>query len=79
MSRKLKPTIPLPHGLKFTEWAALVVEALSKYGVQNPVSEDQWAEWANSLLYNPELATIPSPYGFNSWLDWASRVTEATL
>lgn len=76
---KHRPTLPLPYGLEFEAWACLVVEALSLYGVQSPPSEEGWKDWASSLLYNPDLATIPTPYGFDTWLEWASRATETTL
>lgn len=73
------PSLPSPYGLEFMVWASLVTEALARYGVRAPVSPDAWQDWAASLLYQPELASIPSPDGFADWPQWASRVVETNL
>jgi hypothetical protein len=56
-----------------------VTEALARFGVREATSQDAWKEWASSLLYQPELATIPTPDGFADWSQWACRVVEANL
>lgn len=66
--------LPFPQGLEFKDWAALVCEQYANSGVQHPVEEASWKEWALALLYVPELAFLPNPAGFNSWREWASRV-----
>lgn len=68
-----EPILPFPQGLSFENWAALVCEQYAGQGVQDPVSEANWQEWARYLLYVPALAFIPDPSGFKSWKDWASR------
>lgn len=65
--------IPSPLGIKFAEWGSLAAEQLAVYGISPPVSEDAWRSWAASLLYVPDLAAVPSPIGFKTWQDWASR------
>lgn len=56
-----------------------MAEALSDLGIQDPVPEQQWQDWASSLLYAPELVDIPTPYGFDRWQDWASRMLETAI
>lgn len=73
------PALPSPHGLEFLVWSSLVTEALARYGVREAVSQDAWKDWASSLLYQPELASIPTHDGFADWSEWASRVVEANL
>ena len=68
--------IPRPQGFTFMAWAAQVADILADQGVMNPISEEDWKTWGSSLLYSPELAFVPDPYGFPSWQDWASRVAE---
>ena len=67
-------TLPQPDALKFTEWASVVTEQLSGYGVPNPPDEILWRDWACSF----SDAGIPGlgldPYGFGSWQDWASAL-----
>jgi hypothetical protein len=67
---------PLPVGIKFAQWGSLVAEQLAEYGILAPSSEEAWQDWAAALLYVPDLASIPDPYGFDSWDIWASRLLE---
>lgn len=71
--------LPQPQGLSFTDWAALLCEAFAELGLAQPPDETAWSSWACSLLYFPELATLPSPIGFNSWREWADRVIEGSI
>lgn len=72
-------TLPQPQGLSFKDWASLLCEAFAELGVALPPEEARWQDWACSLLYFPELATLPSPIGFNSWREWADRATEGLI
>ena len=72
-------TIPDPAGLEFAAWGALVAEQLAVYGVFAPLDDVAWSDWACTLLYSPELAAIPEPYGFQDWRDWARRLLETTF
>lgn len=65
--------LPFPQGLEFKDWAARVCEQYADSGVQQPVEEAYWQDWARHLLAVPELAFIPDPSGFGSWREWASR------
>lgn len=67
--------LPLPEGLKFSEWGALVAEQLAQYGVSAPYNEDSWKTWVCALFYVPELAAmnIPGADGFENWSDWAQQ------
>jgi hypothetical protein len=68
----IRLSIPAPQGIEFPIWGALVSEQLAAYGVQAPVSEAAWREWAQSLFHEPQLGSAPSPLGFTDWRDWAS-------
>lgn len=68
----IRLSIPAPQGIEFPAWGALVAEQLAGFGVQAPVDEATWQEWAESLFHEPQFGLAPSPVGFNDWRDWAS-------
>ena len=67
--------LPLPEGLKFSEWGALVAEQFAQFGVSAPYNDDSWKTWVCALFYVPELAAmnIPGAAGFDTWSDWADQ------
>lgn len=66
--------LPQASGLQFQDWAALVAEQYAGQGVQDPLPEAAWKDWAMSLFYVPQLAFLPNPEAFTSWREWADRV-----
>jgi hypothetical protein len=66
---------PDPHGLKFSEWGAVMAEQLAAYGVSAPTDDDGWKTWVCALFYVPELVSmnIPGADGFDDWSDWATQ------
>lgn len=71
--------IPVPIGITFELWAALVAEQLADLGVSSPLPGQDWREWAQSLLNFPALVSFPDPYGFSKWDDWAVRTLETSI
>lgn len=70
--------LPLTNGLEFGDWAALVVEQYAGMGVQDPLPEAAWKDWARSLFFVPQLAFIPDPEAFAGWRAWADQVVGTT-
>ena len=64
----------------FQEWADYMYPSLEDYGVvaQFMPGED-WKNWAAGLLSLNPIAQCgaPSPYQFDDWRDWASRLNDA--
>ena len=73
---KVVAKLPLPLGLQFKEWGAVVAEQLSSFGVSAPLDDAAWKEWACALFYVPELAAAPTPMEFETWSGWADRFVE---
>jgi len=70
--------IPLPSGLKFSDWGAVVAEQLASFGVPHPSSDADWKVWACALFYVPALTArgLPSPDSYGTWDKWAERFVE---
>lgn len=67
--------LPTPIGIKFTDWASVVAEQLSTYGVSVPPDEAQWRDWAAYFSSGAiPGAVVPNPYGFDGWQSWASAL-----
>lgn len=64
--------IPTPQGMEFREWSAVVAEQNAQYGILAPENDD-WAEWASSLINNIQISHLPNPIGFAKWTDWAEQ------
>lgn len=71
-----------PIGMDVIEWANKMVPNLLPYGgfVGKLEDPEQWQEWATGviLLNNEWQGTIPNPYQFTDWKDWAERFLSAT-
>ncbi len=64
----------------FTEWADYMYPTLEEYGVVEQVTYgSDWKSWAAGLCSLNGLAqrSIPSPYQFDDWKDWAMRLISA--
>lgn len=69
--------IPLPDGLTFEEWSAVVVEQYADQGIPEYYpTEVEWASWGQRLQEIDELAYLPDTAGFAEWRAWAMRVYE---
>ena len=72
---KITTLFPVPTGLKFEQWGAIVAEQLAPFGVSAPLDEDSWKTWVCALHQVPDLVSmnIPTPDGFQSWDAWAEQ------
>lgn len=70
--------IPVPYGIKFSDWGAVVAEQLAAYNISPPTDENTWKTWASSLFYVQALTSrgLPHPGDFPDWQAWAERFTE---
>lgn len=69
-----------PRYLPIERWSALTAASLKPFGdVAASTTEDDWQAWARSVKLLPALAPrfVPSPFGFQTWQDWAFRLNEA--
>jgi len=69
--------LTLPTNMSLKDWADQAVLDLSDFGsfskLQNP---DLWQDWAIQFLSPISLGgfTIPVPYDFGDWREWADRL-----
>ena len=65
-----------PRGHTFESWSALMVESYASQQLQINLPEDKWQEWAlgmmNIAIFND--GSLPSPYVYSKWNDWAEEV-----
>lgn len=68
-----------PRFHTFESWAALMCEAYAGQQLVIPNAQTDWYEWAAGLksidLFMNE--SIPGPYIFKNWQDWASALVGA--
>lgn len=66
-----------PRFMEVTEWADRMVPVLNQRGgdVGRLQSPEEWQQWALSVILNNQKwqATVPNPYQFNHWREWAER------
>ncbi len=67
--------ITRPTGLGLADWTTQVSLDLDSFGVVGRMVNDDWQAWGSQLLNNVAIGgSLPSPYGFNSWQEWAERL-----
>jgi hypothetical protein len=67
--------ITLPTYMSLRDWADQIVLDLDPYGrIGNLQDDTQWQDWGMQIINNTSLPeTIPVPYYFDDWRDWAER------
>ena len=67
--------ITLPTYMSLRDWADQIVLDLDPYGrIGNLQDDAQWQDWGMQIINNTSLPeTIPVPYYFDDWRDWAER------
>lgn len=68
-------TLTLPSHISLRDWADQIILDLDPYGRIGKLEDDtKWQDWGMQLINNTSLPeTIPVPYYFNDWRDWAQR------
>ena len=58
------------------DWADQVTLDLDRYGPIGRIVGDNWQAWGVQLLSFVSLGsyTLPDPYQFTDWLEWANRL-----
>jgi hypothetical protein len=71
--------ITQPTGLTLRDWADQVVLDLDGFGAFGRLGdENAWQDWAVQFLNNGTLnRSLPDPYKFANWRDWAERLVGA--
>lgn len=63
--------------MEVVEWTDRMIPIVNQKGgdVGRLEHPDQWQEWARSVILNNQKwqATVPNPYQFKDWRDWAER------
>ena len=67
--------ITLPTYMSLRDWADQVILDLDPYGTVGRLDDiTKWQDWGMQLINNTSLPeTIPVPYYFDDWQDWAQR------
>lgn len=67
--------ITLPTGMSLRDWADQVTLDLDPFGATGRLDDDaMWQEWAMQFVRNTSLKeTMPIPYNYANWRDWAER------
>ncbi len=70
--------IPHPTGLTLQQWADAVVLPLDSFDSIGVLQGTDWQKWAVNILAPLSLSgfSLPSPYGFTDWREWAQRLCE---
>lgn len=66
--------LPNPYAMDFVQWASIAAEQWARLGVEAPSAEQPWQDWGERLMSNSELGSLPQPFGFLNWKDWAAAV-----
>lgn len=72
--------IPLPYGLSFFEWSALVAEQYPGIDMYDGTGDDQdvsWREWGEKVRLLDDFILVPETWAFAKWQDWGERVVDA--
>ena len=71
--------VTLPTGMQLRDWADQIALDLDSYGTFGRLDDEtQWQNWAMQFLNNMSLGeSIPLPYSFENWRDWAERFCQS--
>lgn len=60
------------RGMEWPQYCRLVTELFAQHHLGHE-EEDKWQEWANRMRGTAHFSrySIPDPYAFNSWREWA--------
>lgn len=68
-----------PRGFDVIEWTDRMNTELTGIGIPPRVlKEDDWTEWALSVIQFPKIAAVqaPDPRSFTDWKEWAFRFNQ---
>ena len=69
--------ITRPTGMALHDWADQIVFDLSSSGLAPRLDNDDWQAWGISLRNSIQLGqTLPDPYVYSTWPEWAQRFCE---
>ena len=65
-----------PRGHTWDSWCSLMAELFAGQQL-GTVPEERWTEWASGMQGFGYFVSsgVPDPRGFDSWQDWAQRLT----
>jgi hypothetical protein len=64
----------------FNQWADYMYPTLDRYGsIEQVTHGSDWKSWASGLLSLNGISQlgVPSPYQFDDWREWATRLIGA--
>lgn len=71
-----------PRFMDVVEWADRMTPIVNQKGgdVGRLLHPEEWQDWARSVILNNQKwqATVPNPYQFKDWRDWAERFLQVT-
>jgi hypothetical protein len=71
--------VTLPTHMTLLDWASAVSLDLDSFGAFGRLDDEtQWQDWAMQFLNNTTLdRSLPDPYGFTNWREWAERFAQS--
>lgn len=71
--------ITLPTGMELLDWSSQLALDLDNFGPpEKLINELEWQDWATQFVGGLSMEdTIPIPYQFSDWREWAERFCQA--
>lgn len=63
--------IVVPYGIDFVTWTNTLYDSLPQLNLPMATTEDEWKDWAESMILDNDLVDVPLPESFTSWQNWA--------
>lgn len=64
-----------PRGMTVFQWTdAMALLLNGTPPAEKLLREEDWQSWAENVVNGVEGATLPDPYQFNDWREWAQRL-----
>ena len=63
--------IVVPYGIDFITWTCTLYDSLPQLNLPMATTEDEWKDWAESMILDNDLVNVPLPESFDSWQNWA--------
>lgn len=69
--------VPDPHFMEVHRWTA---EITRQSAVIPQLTGDDWQFWAANvmIIVGLDAPTLPDPYSYNNWQDWATEFKKVT-
>ena len=63
--------IVIPNGIDFITWTCTLFDNLPHLNIPLAKNEEEWKDWAETIILDNELVNAPLPENFKDWKNWA--------